>query len=329
MQKRHPEKRTATKHEGLGTRFAAADFDATALAGGASSPTAERKPEMTANEISIIPDISLTEIDGEPRAHDLDIAQRLGFDQPRDIRKLIARHIDELRQFGVCATVAQTSGAKGGSPSQEYWLNEEQALYIASVSQAPKAHDVRVMLIKVFVAWRRGHLGDLDLQSGVEVTKLDEKVKKAIGGMVKRITGRLLREEIAPLITEAVREAQRQEDLHPTVDLSSTVTAADMLDMMQAKGGFRGTTQLITRNMLKFTLKAGCWRTPPHVNRSQPWRFPRSCAQEWLFGASLGAEMVRAYVAERTERRAKAQRQSDQKVIQFRAPSTSFEGGAA
>ncbi|MBS7741420.1 MULTISPECIES: ORF6N domain-containing protein [unclassified Chelatococcus] len=167
------------------------------------------------------------------------------------------------------------------------------------------------------------------VRSEVAVTMLDKEVKRVIGNMIKQCTGVVLRDEIAPIIAKAVQDAQRREDMHPTVDMTSTVTAADMLDLVQVKGRFRGTTQFITREMLKFTAKVGCWRTPAHVNRSQPWRFPREKAQEFLFGASLGAELVRSYVAGRTERRAKASLPVDQKVIQFRAPATSFEGGAA
>ena len=37
---------------------------------------------------------------GEPRARDLDIADRLGFSQPRDIRRLIDRNAEELRRYG-------------------------------------------------------------------------------------------------------------------------------------------------------------------------------------------------------------------------------------
>jgi hypothetical protein len=105
-----------------------------------------------------LPDIVLSEIEREPRARDLDIADRLGFERSRDIRKLIERNLPELETFGVCATVAQTSGEKGGRPSTEYWLNEEQALLISARSDADNAPAVRRMLIKVFVAWRRGTL---------------------------------------------------------------------------------------------------------------------------------------------------------------------------
>lgn len=36
--------------------------------------------------------ITLTPINGEPRVHDLLLAEKLGFDRPSDIRKLIKRN---------------------------------------------------------------------------------------------------------------------------------------------------------------------------------------------------------------------------------------------
>ncbi len=113
---------------------------------------------LPAQSGNALPDIELTEVDGEPRARDLDIAERLGFDRPRDIRKLIERNLPEIESFGVCATVARTPAERGGRPATEYWLTEEQALLISSRSDAENAPAVRRMLIKVFVAWRRGHL---------------------------------------------------------------------------------------------------------------------------------------------------------------------------
>jgi hypothetical protein len=94
---------------------------------------------VTMQDSNFVANVGLTEMDGEPRARDLDIADRLGFSQQRDIRKLIERHKAELQAFGVCATVAQTSGPKGGRPATEYWLNEEQALLVSILSDAPNA----------------------------------------------------------------------------------------------------------------------------------------------------------------------------------------------
>lgn len=97
-------------------------------------------------------------ITNEPRILDLTVAQRLGFVSPPMIRKLIERNADELATYGVLSTVEKTSGAKGGRPGREYWLNEGQALLVCALSRTPQAAAVRKSLIDVFMAWRTGHL---------------------------------------------------------------------------------------------------------------------------------------------------------------------------
>ena len=67
---------------------------------------------------------------------DLDLAERLGYERPNDIRKLIDRHMDTLIEFGICATVALIHDG-AGRPADAYLLNEEQAIYIATQSDAP------------------------------------------------------------------------------------------------------------------------------------------------------------------------------------------------
>lgn len=105
---------------------------------------------------NVVSDIILSDLDGEPRARDLDIAERLGYERLTSIRVLIERNRDELETFGPL----HQSDAKssGGRPGADYWLTEEQALLVAARSDAENAPLVRRMLIKVFVAWRRGHL---------------------------------------------------------------------------------------------------------------------------------------------------------------------------
>jgi hypothetical protein len=99
-------------------------------------------------------------IDGEPRVRDIDLAERLGFDRPRDIRKLIERNLPEVETFGLARRRGASikSGKGRVSDVVEFWLNEEQALLVATLSQAERAPAVRAMLIRVFVAYRRGQL---------------------------------------------------------------------------------------------------------------------------------------------------------------------------
>lgn len=100
-----------------------------------------------------MPSLTLTPVNGEPRVHDLLLAEKLGFDQPRDIRKLIKRNEAKLLRFGVCATVAQTSGDLGGRPATEFYLNQKQAIFICMKSETEKAFDVQADIVRVFDAY--------------------------------------------------------------------------------------------------------------------------------------------------------------------------------
>lgn len=112
--------------------------------------TMHTKADLTLTDISVF--------NGEPTILDLRLAELLGFNRPRDIRDLIKRNIEELKQYGeVCGTIPQTS-PQGGRPGTEYHLNEGQALLIASLSKTEKAAAVRFMIITVFLEWRRGTL---------------------------------------------------------------------------------------------------------------------------------------------------------------------------
>ncbi len=68
-------------------------------------------------------------IEGEPRILDTDLAQRLGFANPIDIRKLVRRHEAALAAMGTVATVATV---KRGQQATEYYLNRKQAIYTAA-----------------------------------------------------------------------------------------------------------------------------------------------------------------------------------------------------
>lgn len=100
----------------------------------------------------------------EPRVLDLRLAEALGFERARDVRKLIERNMEELESHGlICAMVAQIkpdeNNPRGaGKPGTEYHLNETQALLVCMFSRTVKAAEVRRLLIEVFMAWRKGEL---------------------------------------------------------------------------------------------------------------------------------------------------------------------------
>jgi len=96
-----------------------------------------------------------TTINHEPRILDLRLAQGLGFAQPRDIRKLIERHLPALERLGrICAMVAQNRGR--GRPATEYWLTKKQAIYIATKAETDRATDITIAVVELFDAAAAG-----------------------------------------------------------------------------------------------------------------------------------------------------------------------------
>jgi len=99
----------------------------------------------------------------EPRVRDTDLADRLGYKQPRMVRKLIGR----LIEIGEISDVLQRSTVERyeSRPNcwqerevQEYWLTEEQALFVCMASKTQAAMQARKEVARVFMAARRGTL---------------------------------------------------------------------------------------------------------------------------------------------------------------------------
>jgi hypothetical protein len=97
--------------------------------------------------------------DDEPRVLDTDLGERLGMANPRFLRHdIIEVHREELEEHGPLHFLPTNPGIRGGRPGRVYYLNEAQALLVALLSRAPRAAEVRHMLIMAFMAWRRGQL---------------------------------------------------------------------------------------------------------------------------------------------------------------------------
>ena len=107
-----------------------------------------------------LPSFTVTFDDDEPRVLDTDLAAALGMAQPLNIRATIERNREELECFGPIHTVREMvlvgSGARRAVSA--FYLNEEQALTLCAMGRTQRAKEVRGMLIKVFVAYRRGEL---------------------------------------------------------------------------------------------------------------------------------------------------------------------------
>ncbi len=102
-------------------------------------------------------DLRIVPGDPEPRFLDLRLAERLEFDRPRDIRKLIERNKPELERQGILRHHGAYSGERG-RPGTEYWLTFKQGMIICMKSDARRAPDIRSELAELSEAWFHGKL---------------------------------------------------------------------------------------------------------------------------------------------------------------------------
>jgi hypothetical protein len=176
---------------------------------------------VAANDTSpVFQSLAVAELDGEPRIRDLDLAERLGFERPRKIRELIERNMAEITDMGVCPAVGQTHGPKGGRPTKEYFLNEEQALVVATLSNTSQARAVRSLLIKTFVAYRRGQI---EAPAGIT----DAESRKVVGGIVKSIVHKEITDAI-PHVVDRLVEQRLASD--PRIAALDYVSVTDILE---------------------------------------------------------------------------------------------------
>lgn len=97
--------------------------------------------------------LTIEAVEGEPRIRDLDLAERLGFDRPLNIRNLIKRHAASLNAMGPLFTVKRVIN---GGEATEFYLNRKQAIFITAKSETPQATDITIEIIEKFDAYERG-----------------------------------------------------------------------------------------------------------------------------------------------------------------------------
>ena len=97
----------------------------------------------------------VVQTDGEPRVRDLTLGERAGYARPIAIRKLIREHWSKLLEFGIISSVG-TIHEGAGRPGTEYWLNEEQAIFLLTKSDTAEAFSAVKEMIRVFVLVRHG-----------------------------------------------------------------------------------------------------------------------------------------------------------------------------
>jgi hypothetical protein len=129
--------------------------------------------------------LSRFDTDEEPRVRDLDLAERLGYERPRDVRDLIKRLVSDGKLGEVFCRTAPQNGR--GRPSTEFWLTEAQALKVTAKSETAKADALLDEIIRVFMLARRGLLPQQQLADS-RIASIIESQTKTIDLLASRMT---------------------------------------------------------------------------------------------------------------------------------------------
>jgi hypothetical protein len=243
-----------------------------------------------AGESNAVLDIGLHPIDGEPRVRDVELAERLGFERPLDIRELIRRNDLELRSFGSFPFRTEKSG---GRPGVAFFLNEEQSLLVAILSRAPRAKEVRAMLIRVFTAWRRGQLTPPNESRGE--TPAEEIAM--FGGVAKAVIRKAIADEVAPVLADlkaadelildrlaalGTSPALPPSDRNASDDMVTAFEiVASMADVPESKR-YSGLAGQISALVARFCMRHGYQARTIDLRPGEKLIFPRRAALEWL-----------------------------------------------
>lgn len=118
----------------------------------------------------------LTVIENHARISDIRVQEALQFGRIIDLHRVIEKNLPELETYGrgFCQSGKKPlAGLKGGRPTKEYMLTEEQAVLVCMFARTPQAATARKMIVDVFMAWRRGEALPQPGGEGITITKDD------------------------------------------------------------------------------------------------------------------------------------------------------------
>ncbi|MDC9808805.1 hypothetical protein [Rhizobium binxianense] len=101
------------------------------------------------------PSVTIHMINDEPRILDIELGAWLGYGRAVKIRDVIKGKSEELARYGVLSTVLKAAGPKDRGPTEEFYLNEGQAIRLATLADAIETPEVCEMIIKAFISYRR------------------------------------------------------------------------------------------------------------------------------------------------------------------------------
>ena len=102
--------------------------------------------------------LTITTVENEARILDTELAEALGYEEPRAIRKLISRHEGALSALGTLARrrVPQLRSNGATHLIDTYYLNKAQAIFLTTQSGTSTAINITVQVIQKFDAYEKG-----------------------------------------------------------------------------------------------------------------------------------------------------------------------------
>lgn len=135
-----------------------------------------------------VPTAGLLPTIAEPTVRDVDLAERLGYERPANIRNLIKRHLPTLEAMGsLLQREAMIETAKTARRViTEYHLNRAQAAFIVAKAGTKVADSLTVKMAEVFALFSQGRLVAVDETSAEEIAAIEAR---------DRVRRRLIHEE--------------------------------------------------------------------------------------------------------------------------------------
>lgn len=154
--------------------------------------------------------------DSEPRMIDTDVAAKLGFKEPRMVRKLIERIWPENQRPHVRSTVERTSMPRGGEREvvvNAYWLTEAQILKVCARSETPVAESILDEMIRVYMLARRG------LLTPVQPPTHDPALSAAVADLAREV--KALKGKVASMGRSQLASGAKPVKGHTSIDCAS------------------------------------------------------------------------------------------------------------
>lgn len=191
----------------------------------------------------IIPQLNIVTVgcQQEPLVVDTELAERLGYAEPRAIRKLIKRlavnqNFGQIRMRDTVSRIQKKGQSNIGGYEerivQEYLLTERQALKVVVKSGTPRAEELTEMILDVFEAWRAGRLVTPSQAAVIQQSQINELVQATITALVPQLFSAVVKPAIEALAIQ-VAEVKADVEKVGARASSSIVSREDAVDIKQ------------------------------------------------------------------------------------------------